>query len=188
MPTSVTGTSDRARVSRPQRGFTLLELLVVVAIIGLLVQAVTLSMNALGNDRELEQEADRLGSLIDLLNEEALMQSRDYGLMFTQTGYRFYIYDYLQMKWAEPQNDRLLARYALRPQLKMALLLDGREVPLEPDFESRDIENAEPQVMLLASGELTPFTVEMARDGSDGRFELTAALDGTVKIAEEGFD
>jgi general secretion pathway protein H len=188
MPTSVTGTSDRARASRPQRGFTLLELLVVVAIIGLLVQAVTLSMSALGNDRELEQETGRLGSLIDLLNEEALMQSRDYGIMFTETGYRFYVYDYQQLQWAEPQNDRLLASYTLRPQLKMTLLLDGREVPLEPDFESQDIENPEPQIMLLASGELTPFTVAMARDGTDGRFELTAELDGTVKIAEEEFD
>jgi general secretion pathway protein H len=188
MPTSVTGTSKDAAARAAQRGFSLLELLVVVVIIGLLVQAVTLSMGALGNDRELGQEAGRLRSMLHLLHEEALMQSRDYGVMFTETGYRFYVYDYQQLAWAEPQADRLLAQHALRPSLTMALLLDGREVALDADFDARNVDNPEPQVMLLASGEVTPFTLEMSRDGIDGRFELTAEFDGTLTVAEEDFD
>lgn len=186
MPTSVTGTSRRS--SARHSGFSLLELLVVVAIIGLLVQAVTLSMGALGNDREIAQEGRRLQSMIGLLQEEALMQTRDYGVMFTATGYRFYLYDYQQLAWIDPQADRLLAPHALRPQLEMTLLLDGRQVPLERDFESQDIENPEPQIMLLASGEVTPFTIEMSREGLEGRFELTVELDGKVTVAEEDFD
>ena len=171
-----------------QSGFTLIELLVVVAIIALLVQAVTLSMGALGNDRELKQETERLRSMIGLLHEEALMQSRDYGVMFTATGYRFYVFDYQQLAWAEPQTDRLLAPYRLRPRLSLSLVLDGRVVPLEPDFEAQDIENAAPQIMLLSSGELTPFSIEMVREGSAGRFELTAELDGTLSVVEEDFN
>jgi general secretion pathway protein H len=188
MPTSVTGIYSSSAARRSAAGFTLLELLVVVAIIGLLAGAITLSIGALGNDRELEEETNRLRTVIDLLREESLMQSRDYGVMFTSTGYRFYVYDYQQLEWILPQTDRLLEQHGLRPQLSLSLILDGRDVPLERDFEDQDVENAEPQIMLLASGEMTPFTIEMARDGSDGRFELTAALNGDVTVAEKGFN
>jgi general secretion pathway protein H len=175
-------------VPAPQAGFTLLELLVVVAIIGLLVGAVTLSWGTLGNDREIEEEANRLRGVVDLLHEEALMQSRDYGLMFTETGYRFYVFDYGELEWVLPPGDRLLEPHTLRPQLSLTLSLDGRDVPLVPDFDSQDLENPEPQIMLLSSGEVTPFTIEMARRGLDGHFELTAELDGTVNVVQQGFD
>jgi len=161
---------------------------VVVAIVGILAGAVVLSLGSLGNDRQIKEEIGRLRSMVDLLHEESLMQSRDYGIMFTATGYRFYLYDYLQLAWVESRDDRLLQQHALRPQLAMALVLDGREVALEPDFESQDVDNAEPQVMLLASGEVTPFTLEMSREGLAGRFELTAELNGELTLTEEDFD
>ena len=188
MPTSAIGTSRRRSARVASAGFTLLELLVVVAIIGLLVQAAALSWRAIGNDQEIEQETGRLRGLIDLLHEEALMQSRDYGLMFTETGYRFYVFDYQQLEWVEAQGDDLLQPHALRPLLSMTLFLDGREVPLDPDFESQDIENAEPQVMLLSSGEVTPFQIEMSRDGVSGRFDLEVSLDGKVAVTQQEFD
>ena len=188
MPTSVTGICRDTVARVTQRGFSLLELLVVVAIIGLLVGAVTLSMSTLGNDRQISEETVRLRGMLNLLHEEALMQSRDYGVMFTETGYRFYVFDYQQLAWVEPQDDRLLEQHALRAQLTMALLLDGREVPLEDSFDTEVVENPEPHIMLLASGEVTPFTLEMSRDGIDGRFELTAELDGTLTVVEDGFN
>jgi general secretion pathway protein H len=188
MPTSGIGIYKTRAGRRANAGFSLLELLVVVVIIGLIAQAVTLSMRALGSDRELEEETNRLRSVIDLLHEEALMQSRDYGVMFTETGYRFYVFDYQTLEWVLPQADRLLEQHTLRPQLVMSLVLDGRNVPLRSDFDAQEIENAEPQIMLLASGEVTPFTIEMERDGLEGRFELTAKLDGEVSVVTEGYE
>jgi prepilin-type N-terminal cleavage/methylation domain-containing protein len=67
MPTSGTGIYRRRAARVASAGFSLLELLIVVAIIGLLAQAVALSWRALGNDRQVEQETGRLSSMIDLL-------------------------------------------------------------------------------------------------------------------------
>ena len=126
MPTSGIGICSRACPRAAARGFSLLELLVVVAIIGILAGAVVLSLGSLGNDREIEEETDRLRSLLNLLHEESLMQSRDYGVMFTATGYRFYIYDYQSSHGSSRSTIDCLQLYHLRPQLDMALLLDGR--------------------------------------------------------------
>jgi general secretion pathway protein H len=189
MQTSVTGTStDFARTHAACRGFSLLELMVVVAIVGVFAGAVVLSLRIVGSDREIEQEILRLRSLIDVLREEALMQTRDFGLLFTETGYRFYVYDYQQLTWVEPADDRLLEEHLLRKPLNMSLVIEERPVALAADFESLDMETPEPQVMILSSGELTPFEADVYRDFSDGRFTLTAALDGKLEVAEDGFD
>jgi len=189
MPTSVTGISTDTRFGRAaQGGFTLLELLVVVTIIGIFVGAVVLSIGAVGPDREAEQEAQRLRGLIALLHEDALMQSRDYGLLLTSGGYRFYAYDYKQLKWLQVAGDRLLDEHALRKQLELGLVLDGKDVKLEKKFETIDREkDPTPQVMILSSGELTPFVLDVSRDGTNGRYALTGELDGKLALAEEGY-
>lgn len=189
MPTFTSWISSREIVSRVGgAGFSLLELLVVVTIIGIFAGAAVLSMGALGSDRELEREALRLRGLVDLMQEEAILESRDYGILFAETGYRFYVYDYRQLTWLLVSDDRLLREYALTEPLRLALDMDDREVLLALDFEARGrIEQTEPQVTILASGELTPFEIAFYRDLAGGRFLLDAKIDGSTSVTRDGF-
>jgi hypothetical protein len=49
-------------------------------------------------------------------------------------------------------------------------------------------EQPQPQVVLFATGELTPFTADFFRDFNDGRFSLDVGFDGATTVTQEGFD
>jgi general secretion pathway protein H len=174
--------------ARAQRGFSLLELLVVVAIVGIMVGVVVIEGGRfIRNDREIDQEAQRLRSLVDLLHEEALLQSHDFGVRFTRSGYRFYTYDYKTLKWVPRTDDRLLNDHELANRLGVVLALDGREVELDRDFDTKGVKDPEPQVFILSSGELTPFEVSIYRDRDERHVSLKGEQDGTLTVAEHGF-
>jgi hypothetical protein len=72
--------------------------------------------------------------------------------------------------------------------LRLTLTLENRELVLPPDFETQDKDAPEPQVVLLASGELTPFELSIERPPRSGRFILTAELDGKFETRQDGFE
>ncbi|SVC85474.1 uncharacterized protein METZ01_LOCUS338328, partial [marine metagenome] len=139
---------------------------VVITIIGLLAGAAVLSIGVLGDGEETEREALRLQTILELLREEAVMQSRDYGILFSATGYRFYIYDHQILDWVESKNEKFLLEHKLEIPLKISLALDGRDLVLDESFEEKAFQKREPHVLILSSGEMTPFEAGLHREFS----------------------
>lgn len=166
---------------RGQRGMTLIEILVVVVIIGILATIATLSVGLLGSDREIEREAGRLADGIALLQEQAQLEGRDYGLRIEGTRYEYLRFDAFEQAWNTVEDDPGLAPHELPPGLAFELRLEGRPVLLRREERT---EARQPQLFAWGSGDMTAYELSLVRSGAS-RITLIGAADGTIEVARD---
>jgi general secretion pathway protein H len=188
MPTSATGTSATERAAAlppggrraPAAGFTLIEILVVVVIIGVLSAGILLSVTLTGRDRELEKESDRLFTLFNYAREQAELQTREYGVMFQDDGYEFLAYDVRRSAWRSVFEDDALGARHLPDGLGVKLSVEARPVVLA---RPRDAKDKTPQVMIFSNGDLTSFAATLERDA--GLRSVTVTQDEHGQVVEQ---
>jgi general secretion pathway protein H len=164
------------RFRRVVRGFTLIELMVVLVIVGVMITFVTLSVDSDPRDKELATEASRLAALVELASEEAILRSSQLAIRFTETDYAFFAF--LNGQWQPVENDPQFRQREMPDGMSMSLTLDEA-----PPFDLTAEEDEQPpQVFLLSSGEMTPFTVEFSAEESQHQHRVRATLTGALTV------
>lgn len=167
-------------------GFTLLELLVVLVVVGVMVAMAVLSFGVLGTDRQAEEEARRFWTVLQQAREEAELQSEDIGIYVSASAYEYLRFDTRRDEWQLIEGDELFAQREIPEGLRFRLRLESREVVLKPtlpDRGDRDENNrAPPHILVLSSGEVMPFELEIEREGAPAVWRVTALANNDLRL------
>lgn len=156
-----------------QRGFTLLELLLVILIIGLMVGTVSLALPDSAN-KQRQQLASRLQAQINLASQQSVFQNKDIGLRISAISYNFYQFEGDRWILLEPQS-RFSPR-PLPPETYFELSLEDQPINLK--------DAPQPQVLFLSDGQMSSFQLSLRTIDPDSSFSLRGDLNGQTLLSE----
>lgn len=176
------------RSSTLQAGFTLLEILIALAIAGIMLSVAVIAFS--DNDAaKLKNKAHQLYGLMQVAQEESILRGVEIGIRVEQDGYSFLLYD--GTRWNPLQEHILLKKVDLEEPIEMYVNVEGQEALLENSMADESSENDEdankqvkpPQIFILSSGEMNEFTVTIGLDRDDARFyRITGNFLGDIKF------
>lgn len=181
-------------------GFTLIEVMLVVALIGLTATLVQFSFGSNGPEELLKKASARFAGIFDVAAEYSMLNNIEIGLFIEEDHYQFLGYD--GVRWSEIPNHELFAVHTLAEDVEIELQLD--DLPIEEaqlydastfvfeddeDFDAEATKKVIPQVYILSGGDITPFSVTFSlAENSYLEQELTYKVTGlySTPVSIEG--
>jgi general secretion pathway protein H len=202
-------------VRKQQTGFTLIEIMLVLALMGLMISVVSYTALGTNNYDKVDQQAKRFQVVFDMASDYAILNQVQLGIRIDE---KENTYTYVALDdeddWVEFSGQKMFESHQLPEGMTLQLFLDNLpwqqedrlfqgslfDEELSVSDEGVEIGNEEdippppPQLFLLSSGDLTPFeltfTFEDAFSNDDPITFILRAKEVTPieRIAPEDID
>lgn len=192
---SVTGTyrTSNRMLKLRHAGFTLMEVMLVILLMGLAAAAVTMSIGNSGPQQALERTAQQFIAATELVLDETVLSGYFVGIVVEKTSYQFVYYK--DSKWHPLEKDRILSEKQMDPGVTLNLVLDGlplvqedeteeswfEEPLIEPSAEDKK-KHPEPQILLLPSGEMSAFELSFIAKTDQGEIDVLVVGDSLGRL------
>ncbi|MFB2650690.1 MULTISPECIES: type II secretion system minor pseudopilin GspH [Shewanella] len=174
-------------------GFTLMEVMLVILLMGLTAAAVTMSIGNSGPQQALEKNAQQFIAATELVLDETVLSGQFIGIVVEKTSYQFVYYK--DGQWNPLEKDRILSEKQMEPGVVLNLVLDGLplvqedekdeswfdEPLIEPSAEDKK-KHPEPQILLLPSGEMSAFELSFITKTDKGPLDVLVVGDALGRL------
>lgn len=174
-------------------GFTLMEVMLVILLMGLTAAAVTMSIGNSGPKQALERTAQQFMAATELVLDETVLSGHFVGVVVDNTRYQFVYYK--DGQWHPLEQDRILSEKQMDPGVTLNLVLDGLPLVQEDEkdiswFEEPLIElsaadkkkHPEPQILLFPSGEMSAFELSFIAKTDNGQIDVLVVGDALGRL------
>jgi general secretion pathway protein H len=188
-----------------QAGFTLLEIMLVLVVIGMASVGVMMAMpQHVNKSDDVDWQSQRFSTLLQFAEDEALISGKELALVFKDNTYRFAFYDYKSKKWLALVSEQIGKVIEIPESMNFEhTLLGSVWDEIEPEDEDvfidqeylvqiddeEQVKSFSPQVFIMSSGEVTPFKVLFSEidAGVDKQSRLLEVdMSGVIKSTKSG--
>jgi len=178
------GNFDRTDKKMPKvkNGFTLIEVMVVLIIIGIVTTFAVLAIGDAGQGRRIQAFASKLTHTIQLAQEQAILQHTVIGLQFSSNGYQFYRYDKSQQKnqWQPLTTSSLFAFQKTPDYIELNIKIDEKTI-LPTDVLGK---LSSPTIVLSSNGNITPFILKLGKRDELPLYQISGKFSGQVNFSQ----
>lgn len=151
---------------RSEAGFSLLELMVVVFIIGLLSGVAALTLPSKDGGALLHQERFKLIGSLRSARAEAVFSGHSLGLQWQRQRGEFYVLT--ADGWQKIEKGVLAKAIRLAEDVQTELLVDGEALHEQSRLDDDETEKeVTPQLLFMSDGQISPFEWRLSATGAE---------------------
>lgn len=162
-----------------QQGFTLIEILVVIFIMSIVTSVALLTISR-NENRQLEAYAKELQQTLTLLEEEAMLKPSVLGLSIEENSLRLSAYQPAEGEkksaWLSHET-RQGSNHSIPRDIELSLEMGGKKQVSDQGEEKR---KQSPDIVISTNGDVTPFTIYVARKGKSPRYVVRGDSNGNI--------
>ena len=166
-----------------QGGFTLLEIVVVVMLVGIITGFAVLSLGTDPVKDQVSNEGRRLAAIIGHHRDLAMLRLEQRGVLVSETGYR--VLRLREEKWEAVADRSVSNRSELPAGLELQLSVAQLPASLQGSDDEDSDEAIKPQIWIFSTGELLPFELVLSDGEERYRFVVEGSAGGRITSRSE---
>lgn len=153
------------------KGFTFIEILVVVIIIGIASTFAFLAVGDFGTHRKARIEAEHFVSFVKMIQQQAILEINSYGIKIENHGYGAFKLEKDNL-WV-PLSGSNLRWHALAPNISLFFVKHSL------------VKSKEPQIMIHSTGEMTGFDLYFGTNSKPQQVHLHGKHNGDIMTVSD---